>query len=120
MDNKDKTKLANIAQRLQELCTELTELVKELENIESTSAQAESGKRPPDDFNLLATELKSDGREVSLQKLRGWKQTDLARLYKHLGGTSRDSKKPKKWLLERILWQLFDFQSGHQLLKDET
>jgi len=118
MENKDKTKLANIARRLQELCIELTVLVQEIEKTESTSEHAENGKRPLDAFNLAVTELKSDGREVSSQKLQGWKQTDLARLYKHLGGTSRDSRKPKKWLLERILWQLFDFQSGHQLLKD--
>jgi|GEM_PF-3408092 hypothetical protein len=117
---KPRRKLLDIARRLQTISDELIELVKELEEAqESVSNPDNSGILSPTNFEQVVGELRAEGREISAEKLQKWKQPDLARLFMHLGGPSRDKKKPKDWIIERILWQVFDFQSGHELLKDE-
>jgi hypothetical protein len=42
---------------------------------------------------------------------------DTCAILSQVGGSSRDKKRGKDWLLERILWHLFDFQSGHEIIK---
>lgn len=116
---RSKKKLLSIARRLQSLSDELIELVKELEEAQEFTGSPDKKKvLLPEDFEQVVVEFKVMGREVSATELQKWKQTDLARLFMHLGGPSRDKKKPKDWIIERVLWQLFDFQSGHEILKD--
>ena len=111
-------KLTSVVRRLGTVNDEIAKIIQELEELHNAIPSAE-GKTivTIDDFKQISAELRDAGREYSLQKLEKWKQPDLARFYAHLGGPSRDKKKPKDWLVQRILWQLFDFQSGHELLK---
>lgn len=110
-----RAKLASIARRLQAISVELDALVQELQ--ESTE-QNLIKQSLPDDLQQYISDLKILGRDSASDKLKQWKQPDLAKLYLHLGGPSRDKKRSKEWIIERILWQVFDFQSGHEILKD--
>lgn len=61
--------------------------------------------------------LRSAGRATAAEQLAALSQIQLGAVFAQLGGPSRDKKRSKDWLVERILWYLFDFQSGHDIIK---
>jgi hypothetical protein len=44
---------------------------------------------------------------------------NLGGILRELGGSANEAKKPKGMLIDRILWRLFDFQAGHEILRAE-
>ena len=53
------------------------------------------------------------GRGAAEAYLADLKQTELGAIFVASGGPSTDRKKPKQWLVEQILWRVFDFEAGH-------
>ena len=45
------------------------------------------------------------------------KQHELGAVFVEAGGPSSDKKKPKAWLVEQILWRVFDFERGHEAIR---
>ncbi|MBW1700478.1 MAG: hypothetical protein JRK26_27310 [Deltaproteobacteria bacterium] len=113
-------KLTNIAEKLKAIADDLNQLVAELDKEEQKPVHKRA-KKSSSSVNVPPSieELKQFDRKKAIKILDELKQKDVAQLYSDLGGASRDKKKPKDWLIERILWQLFDFQSGHDILKDK-
>lgn len=111
-------KLGNILRRLKTICDDLEELVKQLrpEDNAYTAAKKE-GRAKIGKVTPSAEELLRLGREGALSILGTLQQKELANLYISLGGASRDSKRSKSWLIERVVWQLFDFQAGHEIVR---
>jgi len=68
----------------------------------------------PDGF---VEQLRSMERSVAAQQLSTLPHKQLADVYSKLGGASSGKKRGKDWLLDRVLWQLFDFHSGHDIIK---
>lgn len=62
-------------------------------------------------------EIRSMERSVASQQLSTLTQKQLGDIYSQLGGASGDKKRSKDWLLDRILWRLFDFHAGHDIIK---
>jgi hypothetical protein len=56
-------------------------------------------------------------RSAAAQQLASLSHQQLGDILAQLGGSSRDKKRGRDWLLERILWHLFDFQAGHDIIK---
>jgi hypothetical protein len=54
---------------------------------------------------------------MAAQHLAALSHKQLGEVFTRIGGSSRDKKRGKDWLLERILWHLFDFQAGHNIIK---
>ena len=112
-------KLLSIAESLRALADDLNDLIKEMEEVDKKQNREKDDKGiSSKDYDLSIEGLRSERREGAFKRLEQLKQKELADLFVQLGGPSRDRKKPKSWLIERILWQLFDFQSGHDILKN--
>jgi hypothetical protein len=47
------------------------------------------------------------------------KQHELGAVFVEAGGPSSDKKKPKVWLVEQILWRVFDFERGHEAIRSK-
>jgi hypothetical protein len=62
-------------------------------------------------------QLQSMERSVAAQQLSTLTHKQLADLYSQLGGASAGKKRGKDWLLDRVLWQLFDFHAGPEIIK---
>jgi len=45
------------------------------------------------------------------------KQKELGEMFVEAGGPVSDKKKPKLWLIEQILWRVFDFERGHEVIR---
>jgi hypothetical protein len=68
----------------------------------------------PDEF---VEQLRSMERSVAAQQLAALSHKQIANVYAQLGGGGGGKKRGKDWLLEKVLWQLFDFQAGHEIIK---
>lgn len=105
------------AQELHRLAEALERISRELHSLaggKAASLRKEAPRSLPDDF---VARLKGMQRNEAAQLLASLSHPQLGRAFVVLGGTTRDMKRSKDWLVERILWNLFDFQAGHQLIK---
>lgn len=69
-----------------------------------------------DTVAVLAS-LKHIDREVAEQQLSALKHYELGAIFVEAGGPSSDKKKPKSWLVNQILWRIFDFERGHEAIR---
>lgn len=114
MNKNHLNKLKKIKDKLAHMQNEIDEIISELEQEKSVT------KVVKDDFNgeTILESLKNSNREQASTILENLKQKEVSIIFTRLGGPSRDQKKKKDWLIERILWQLFDFKEGHNLLRN--
>jgi hypothetical protein len=61
--------------------------------------------------------LRATERSLAAQQIATLSHAQLGEAFVQLGGVSRDKKRSKDWLVERILWYLFDFQAGHDIIR---
>ena len=76
---------------------------------------------PPQNFDgrALLASLKSLERSAAEHQLSELKQHELGAIFVESGGPSTDKKKPKVWLVEQILWRIFDFERGHETIRSK-
>jgi hypothetical protein len=65
----------------------------------------------------LIEQLRSMERSAAAQHLATLPHKQLGDILMQVGGPSHDKKRDKEWLVNRILWHLFDFQAGHEIIK---
>jgi hypothetical protein len=73
--------------------------------------------RPGFDAQSLLMSLRGADRAVDEERLRTMKQRELGAVFVEAGGPSSDKKKPKVWLVDQILWRVFDFERGHEAIR---
>ena len=111
MSPQDKRKLERVAKELESAIT----VIREILAIEFLSIEHESAV----EFDATAEvgRLRLLDRSAAESRLSELKQQELGAVFVQSGGPSADRKKPKVWLAERILWQLFDFERGHEAIR---
>lgn len=101
--------LLQLAEMLERAARQLRELAR------GGSIQPRREPTPvPDGF---VEQLRLMERSIAAQQLSALTQKQLADVYSKLGGASSGKKRGKDWLLDRVLWQLFDFHAGHDIIK---
>ena len=106
-----KRKLERLATALDEAQTLIRELLRESTN--------ELEQEPASEFDSRAVlaSLKAVERGAAEERLGTFKQNELGAVFVEAGGPSSDKKKPKVWLVEQILWRVFDFERGHETIR---
>lgn len=61
--------------------------------------------------------LRSSDRNSAAEQLSVLSHAQLGDVFTQVGGLSREKKRGKEWLIERILWHLFDFRAGHDIIR---
>jgi hypothetical protein len=107
---------------------------RKIERIERTLEDALSfirellhdSKSPPDkeyatefDPNIALKGLRELDRASAEGRLGELKQHELGAVFVEAGGPSADKRKPKIWLIEQILWRIFDFDRGHEAIRSK-
>lgn len=107
-------KLKSIKDKLSHFANEIDEIILEMEREESEANKIKLN----DNFDVEAVleSLKKLNRDEAFNILKNLKQKEVSLIFTKLGGASRDQKKKKDWLVNRILWELFDFKDGHNIL----
>jgi len=112
-------KLSALADRCESLAVEIRAAISESDDSNSPTPKR-LHKTTDADTAAIVQQLKQGSRDQAATVLSELRQTTLAQIYRSLGGSSRDAKKPKEFVVGRILWQLFDFTEGHDILKQPT
>lgn len=106
-----KRKLEKLAKALDEARALIRELLHE-------SANDLEQKSPPEfDAPSFLASIKTVERSAAEEQLGVMKQHELSAVFVEAGGSSTDKKKPKAWLIEQILWRVFDFERGHEAIR---
>lgn len=115
MTPQQKKKLEKLLKTLDESKALIRELLCE-------GARDESINHPPPqdyDARALLASLKWLERSAAEHQLSELKQHELGAIFAECGGPSTDKKKPKVWLVEQILWRIFDFERGHEAIRSK-
>jgi hypothetical protein len=112
MNDEERAVLLRVVKALERAASELRKLI----------GKPNEDRARPEPIPLPAEfveELKNTDRSHAADMLAPLPQSQLAEVYVNLGGASRDRKRNKEWLTERILWLLFDFERGHKIIRGE-
>lgn len=101
--------------RIERALVDALELVRELRATEADEPAA--AEKPSFDGEEAVRRSRELGRQNAEAYLGELKQTELGAVFVAAGGPSVDKKKPKQWLVEQILWRLFDFEAGHRAIR---
>lgn len=106
-----KRRLERLGKALEEAQTLIRELMHESIN--------EVEQEPTSEFDSRAVlaSLRALERGTAEERLGALKQHELGAVFVETGGPSSDKKKPKVWLVEQILWRVFDFERGHEAIR---
>jgi hypothetical protein len=91
-------------------------LLKEILDEENNLA-ARQGNKLPFDAQAFLERIKDVDRAHAEGMLLERSYRELGAIFVAAGGTSVDSKKPKDWLVDQVLWRIFDFQRGHEAIR---
>lgn len=112
MNDTEKRKLQSILRKLDSLTEEIAELLgDETKSEPRRIGPSENAARILGSINALSSnELESELNTLG--------QKDLGEVFVAVGGSSGDKRKPKTWLVERILWLSKEFAEGHKSIRD--
>ena len=61
-------------------------------------------------------ELMRKSRDEVIQSMDNMTSLHLSHLLRGLGAPNQETKGPRAMLIDRILWRMFDFEAGHNLI----
>ena len=113
MTPQERKKLERISKALEEATVFVRELLAESNSIREKEASST--------FNAAEelTRLKTLDRSTAESNLAEMKQQKLGAIFVEAGGPSSDKKRPKVWLVEQIIWRVFDFDRGHDVIRSK-
>ena len=113
MTPQERKKLERIARALEDATVCVRELLAESNSIREKEASSS--------FNAASelTRLKALDRSAAESNLSEMKQQELGAVFVEAGGPSSDKKRPKVWLVDQILWRVFDFDRGHDVIRSK-
>jgi len=116
MEKLTKRRLIAIAKKADRLAVEIRKLCESPEAIPPKSA--EGGHAVDRDTDALVVHLRATSRDEAYGTLQKLSHAQLGAIHRKLGGLSQEAKKPKSMVIDRIMWTLFDFERGHDILKN--
>jgi hypothetical protein len=124
MDDKQKKvvkELRSLLRNAEKFVQDLNELIGLIESQEEENQEKKedtgSNDKQLSSEDLSVNKLRAKTRDEAMKILKSATQKQLSKLFRELGGSSRDAKKRKDFLIDRILWSLYDFEEGHNILK---
>ena len=106
-------KLKKLLRLIEEAKKTIDEIIFENENVAPRKENLE-----PIESDKIVEEIRNLDRPAAEEKLQRMKQKDLGLIFVETGGDPSERKRPKNWLVEQILWRIFDFKRGHQRIRD--
>ena len=114
MSPQERKKLERIVRELESAL----EAVREI--LGSVDAPDDRDAASPFDAAAELMRLRTTSRAEVEARLSELRQQDLGALFVQAGGPGADRKKPKVWLVEQVLWRLFDFARGHEAIRGRS
>lgn len=112
MNEVEKRKLQGILQKIDALKKELESLIGD----ESKSTKKKSG--PSEEVRKLIDSIGSLSADDLENTLNALGHKELGDIFVGVGGSSGDKRKPKAWLIERIMWLSKEFSESHKSIRE--
>lgn len=123
IDNQKKIvkKLKSLLRSAEKFAKNLDELIFLIESQENKTQEKKekigNKQKQASQEDLSINKLREKTRDETIEILKSATQKQLSGLFRQLGGNSRDARKRKDFLIDRILWSLYDFEQGHDILR---
>jgi hypothetical protein len=118
MNERQKQTLETIIKQFDSLLGELKELLISGE-VDTSGANQKERKRSCFDTDTIQ-KLIGMGRSNAEEYLKSLKAKELGDLLRKIGGSSEETKRSKDTMIHNILYKMFDFNTGHSIIKGET
>lgn len=118
MDSSSGKRLLSIARKLRDLAQEIENLANETQIPNEKKITRPKARDIVIDAALVEN-LKGRGREGTREYLIALNHKQLGSIIRALGGPSEETKRTKEMILERILYRMFDYSTGHKIMKGE-
>jgi Asp-tRNA(Asn)/Glu-tRNA(Gln) amidotransferase C subunit len=118
MDEKQKQTLEKIIQQFDSLLNDLKELLAS-DEVDISVTNSKERKYSYIDSDTIQ-KLKGMGRLKTEEYLKSLKAKELGDILRKIGGSSEETKRPKDTMINNILYKIFDFNTGHSIIKGET
>lgn len=102
-------------ERIEKSLADALHFVRDL--LADSPSKAERGPRPGAVRTAPLEHVRGLKRSEAEEYLQPLKQQDLGEIFVQSGGPQSERKKPKAWLIEQILWRIFDFEHGHEAIR---
>lgn len=102
------------------LASELERIARELRKLALGDALVRRPKQLKTLPGGFLDELRENGREAAAYTLSQLSAVEVANVFAHLGGSRGDRRRNRAWLTERVLYMLYDFDSGHMIMRDRA
>lgn len=112
MNESDKKKLQSILRKIDYLRKEVEELIGKTDK--KTSHKPETSP----EIKALIKSIGSLTASDLEAKLTTLGHKELGDVFVGVGGASGDKRKPKAWLIERIMWLAKEFSEGHKSIRE--
>jgi len=116
MNEKQKQTIKKTIQQLNIILDDLKEL---LDSDEISITDSKERKYSCVDSNAIQ-EFERMGRSKTEEYLRGLKAKELGEILRKIGGSSEETKRSKDIMINNILYKIFDFITGHSIIKGEA
>lgn len=119
MDGSKTKRLATVARKLRDLAQEVDDLIND-QQMPKEKKITRSKARDVVIDEALVEDIRGRGRENAKEYLNGLSHKQLGSILRALGGPSEETKRTKEMITERILYRMFDYATGHRIIKGET
>jgi phosphoglycerate-specific signal transduction histidine kinase len=117
MDENKKQALQAIIQDFEYLLDDLKKLLSTDDDVTPETNQKERKYSYFD--NDTINELAGMGRSKTEEYLKTLKSKELGDLLRKIGASSEETKRSKDMMINKILYKIFDFNTGHSIIKGE-
>lgn len=118
MNEKQKRSLEKIIRQFDSLLDDLRELLVS-DEVEISVTNQKERKYSCIDADIIQ-ELETMGRSKTEEYLKSLKAKELGDLLRKIGGSSEETKRSKVTMINNILYKIFDFNTGHSIIKGDT
>jgi hypothetical protein len=117
MKRSAQARIESLASRLEAIAAEMRSLVTEnLDDLRLGSRERATRARYSADPQEIER-LRGLGRERAEAELAQMPHKELGVLLRKVGGSSDETKRSKRYMAQRILYHVFDFSAGHDLIR---
>jgi hypothetical protein len=111
MDAKERKKILSIINKIEKLKEELLVLV-------GNDQVQDKNKSGPDNVSIFVKNISKMSIAGMEKQLNEFSHKELGNIFVEVGGSGADKRRPKAWLIERILWLSKEFIEGHKSIRD--
>lgn len=118
MTKLNKRKIQNILGKIDALRKAVEGLLEDESQVSSGKNRASEVSQTSEISQQIIDSIDEMSEEMLKERLKTLKHKELGEVFVSIGGSSVDKKKPKNWLIGRIIWLSKQFSESHKSIRE--